>query len=240
MREVIINNEYRFDAIDATSNNIYITLTLSDNDLSYDFIENAFSSIETIKIDGDEYHGYTKIHYIQKLWSGEIAAWIVEVENVYKDQDALDIITGGDATITYDEAIELRKELEELAASVDMTDEQYQKYTWLFKEWNGNNVSYAVNDKAKYQGSLYRCIQAHVSQPQWNPVDASSLWANVLIPPGPDPHDIPVWVQPSSTNPYMMGDMVKYPDENGAIYKSTIDNNIWSPMAYPQGWLLVE
>ena len=41
------------------------------------------------------------------------------------------------------------------------------------------------------------------------------------------------WVQPDSTNPYMKGDKVIF---NGQIYASVIDNNVWSPSAYPAGW----
>ena len=48
---------------------------------------------------------------------------------------------------------------------------------------------------------------------------------------------IPEWTQPDSTNPYMMGDMVTF---NDSVYKSLIDNNIWSPIDYPQGWALVD
>lgn len=35
----------------------------------------------------------------------------------------------------------------------------------------------------------------------------------------------------------MIGDKVKF---NGKIYESVIDNNVWSPEAYPQGWKEVE
>ena len=40
-----------------------------------------------------------------------------------------------------------------------------------------------------------------------------------------------------STSPYMKGNCCS---ENGEIYKSTIDNNVWSPKSYPQGWELVK
>lgn len=36
-----------------------------------------------------------------------------------------------------------------------------------------------------------------------------------------------------STSPYMTGDCCT---ENGAVYRSTIDNNVWSPADYPSGW----
>jgi hypothetical protein len=32
---------------------------------------------------------------------------------------------------------------------------------------------------------------------------------------------------------YMTGDMVRF---EGDVYRSLIDNNSWSPTAYPQGW----
>lgn len=39
-----------------------------------------------------------------------------------------------------------------------------------------------------------------------------------------------------STSPYMMGDCCT---ENGVVYRSTIDNNVWPPSEYPQGWQLI-
>lgn len=40
-----------------------------------------------------------------------------------------------------------------------------------------------------------------------------------------------------STSPYMTGDVCS---ENGTVYRSTKDNNVWPPSAYPQGWEAVE
>ena len=36
-----------------------------------------------------------------------------------------------------------------------------------------------------------------------------------------------------STSPYMTGDCCT---ENNTVYRSTIDNNVWSPADYPSGW----
>lgn len=36
-----------------------------------------------------------------------------------------------------------------------------------------------------------------------------------------------------STSPYNKGDCCT---ESGKVYRSTLDNNVWSPSAYPQGW----
>jgi hypothetical protein len=38
----------------------------------------------------------------------------------------------------------------------------------------------------------------------------------------------------------MIGDKVHYPTIEDSVYESTIDNNVWSPVSYPQGWKLVE
>ena len=51
--------------------------------------------------------------------------------------------------------------------------------------------------------------------------------------PEPEPIDAPEWVPPQAHEPYMKGDLVRY---RGTVYESTVDNNVWSPLAYPQGW----
>ena len=122
----------------------------------------------------------------------------------------------------------IRAQLDALIA--DMTDEQALQSSALFPEWNGNGVLFAAGQRILYNDVLYKVLQSHTSQPDWTPVDASSLFAQVLIP---DENVIPEWIQPDSTNPYMTGDKVMF---DGMIYESLIDNNIWSPTAYPTGW----
>lgn len=39
-----------------------------------------------------------------------------------------------------------------------------------------------------------------------------------------------------STSPYMTGNCCS---EEGFVYRSKIDNNVWSPLSYPDGWELV-
>lgn len=40
-----------------------------------------------------------------------------------------------------------------------------------------------------------------------------------------------------STSPYGVGECCT---EDGKVYRSTTDNNVWAPSAYPQGWEAVE
>ena len=128
-------------------------------------------------------------------------------------------------------ARQLRAYIEKASASLD--DADALNAIELYPVW-ADDVSYVAGDRVRYDGVLYKCLQAHTSQPDWTPDAAPSLWAKVLIP---DPDVIPEWEQPDSTNGYSKGDKVKY---NGAVYESLIDNNVWSPDAYPAGWQVVE
>lgn len=102
----------------------------------------------------------------------------------------------------------------------------------LLPEWE-DGVNYIAGQKIRYGGVVYKILQTHISQSTWNPYDAPSLFAKVLIP---DEDVIPEWEQPGATNPYMKGDKVMY---KGVKYESLIDNNVWSPEAYPAGWQVI-
>ncbi len=108
-----------------------------------------------------------------------------------------------------------------------LTDEQAATVVSLYREWE-SGIDYNAGDRRLYEGNLYTCLQAHTAQETWNPKDAPSLWAKVLIP---DPDVIPEWEQPDSTNGYMTGDKVTH---NGKTWASDVDNNVWEPGVY--GW----
>ena len=119
-------------------------------------------------------------------------------------------------------------------AALSLSDEDALEAIDLFPMWSGDGVEYKVDDRVRYEQILYKVLIAHTSQESWTPISAPSLFAKVLIP---SPDVIPDWEQPGSTNPYMRGDKVRF---EGHIYESTIDNNIWSPSAYPAGWSLID
>ena len=132
-------------------------------------------------------------------------------------------------------ARELRRTIENLAENLD--DTAAADTPELFPNWSGEEVVYTAGQRVRYEEVLYKVLQNHTSQPLWTPEDSPSLFARVLIP---DPDVVPVWEQPDSTNPYMRGDRVHFPTLEDPVYESTIDNNVWSPANYPQGWRLVE
>lgn len=126
---------------------------------------------------------------------------------------------------TYEDAIKYRNLMNLAAESLE--DDVALAVPYLFKTW-APDIQYEINSRVQYQGILYKVLQSHTSQSDWTPDIASSLYARVLIP---DPTIIPEWEQPSSTNPYMLGDKVRH---NGFVWVSVIDNNVWEPGVY--GW----
>ena len=116
------------------------------------------------------------------------------------------------------------------AELMSISDAVALKIPEVFPTWNGDGVEYKKDTKLTYNGVLYKVLQAHTSQADWTPEAAPSLFAKILTSDNGTP--LP-WEQPGSTNPYMKGDKVLY---NGKVYESLIDNNVWSPEAYPAGW----
>lgn len=129
--------------------------------------------------------------------------------------------------------IELAKKLRPLIekAAISLDDSDALEAKELFPQWSGEAIKYPVDYRVRYNNVLYRVLQEHTSQPNWNPEDAPSLYAKVLIP---DPTVIPNWEQPDSTNPYQIGDRVSH---NGTIWENVIANNVWEPGVY--GWVQV-
>lgn len=123
------------------------------------------------------------------------------------------------------QAEKYRALMNKAANSLDDSDAAYAPM--LFERWE-EGVLYVVGARVCYGDKLYKVLIEHTSQSDWTPDVSPSLFAEVLIP---DPTVIPEWVQPSSTNPYMMGDKVRH---NGKIWISIADYNVWEPGVY--GW----
>lgn len=103
----------------------------------------------------------------------------------------------------------------------------------LYDDWC-EEKKYKAGKYLNHKGVLYKVLTDHTSQSDWSPDKSPSLFGNVLTSLDGTPKE---WAQPDSTNPYMTGDKVIF---EGVIYESIIDNNIWSPSAYLQGWKVVE
>ena len=138
------------------------------------------------------------------------------------------------------EALELRKALQLFLSTLDAeTDIEkilsvpsvFPKYE-VGKSYKTKDIfAYGLNEVGDAQ--LYQVLQDHTSAEEWTPDTATSLYKKV----GVTEEGHPEWVQPlGATDAYNKGDIVSF---NGKLYESTIDANVWSPEAYPQGWKTV-
>ena len=171
-----------------------------------------------------------------------------EIINVVPSYDAntqvvtMDSYTEEDTTITVnyvvtakpltkEEQLENQRKLALTFFAETLSDAQALQVPMLFDEFDGNGVAYEVGKRVLYNDILYKVIQAHTSQADWTPTNAPSLFAKVINETIDG--SIPEFEHPDSTNPYMKGDRVIF---NGKVYESLIDNNVYSPEAYPAGW----
>lgn len=124
-------------------------------------------------------------------------------------------------------ARQLRRLIEQAVTS--LPDEDALECATLFTAWSAG-ISVAVGDRMEYGGKLYKCVQAHTTAAEWPPDSTPALWTEVA-----KPGEIPVWRQPTGAqDAYMTGDRVHYPDTDGPVYVSIVDDNVWSPITY--GW----
>lgn len=97
----------------------------------------------------------------------------------------------------------------------------------LFAEW-AYPVAYTAGQLRRYNGTLYKCVQAHTSQADWTPDTAASLWSVAADPA----EEWPAWSQPvGAHDAYAKGDKVSH---NGKHWASNVDSNVWEPGVY--GW----
>ena len=109
-------------------------------------------------------------------------------------------------------------------ATNNTSDEQADTIAELFPLWFPRGF-YQVGDRRRYEGVVWKCLQDHEAQENWNPKDATSLWARAHV-------DVTEWVQPTgASDAYQTGDKVTH---NGKTWISNVDNNIWEPGVY--GW----
>lgn len=128
--------------------------------------------------------------------------------------------------ISRQRARHLRRWIE--ANAETMTDENALDAVELFPRWVSDTI-YSVDERISYEGTLYKCLQLHTSQPDWTPDIAVSLWVRVSI------EEWPEWVQPTgATDAYELGAKVSH---NGKHWISDIPANVYEP---PLMWTEVE
>lgn len=112
-------------------------------------------------------------------------------------------------------------------ASISLTDEDALQAVELYPAWVAD-TAYTVDERIRYNSTLYRCVQAHTSQADWTPDATPALWTVVSLDEWPE------WVQPTGAqDAYAKGDKVSH---NGKHWISEVDGNVWEPGIYGNLW----
>jgi hypothetical protein len=99
----------------------------------------------------------------------------------------------------------------------------------LFPYWSPG-VAYAAGAVLVHNGELIEVVQAHTSQPDWQPENVPALY-KIHRPAG----SVAPWVQPlGAHDAYQIGERVTH---NGQTWESTVNANVWAPGVY--GWTVV-
>ena len=165
--------------------------------------------------DGDSVEAAMK-HFNMYIENNEI---YIKTEN----EVALDTIG-----IQSADAPAIRSALDTMLASIP--DDEVENVMVLFPQWKVD-ASYTINQRVRYGNNVYKVLQDHTSQADWTPKTAPSLFAALLV--DEETGEILDWVQPNSTNGYMIGDRVYH---NGYTWISTADNNVHEPGAIGAAW----
>lgn len=137
--------------------------------------------------------------------------------------------------------LELRKAVQFFLATMDVETqvEDMMEVASAFPKYEVGKT-YKIKDVFRFgenavgDAQLYQVLQDHTSSAEWTPDTTPSLYKAI----GVTEEGYPEWVQPiGASDAYNTGDIVSY---KGTLYESTVDGNVWSPEAYPQGWKVVE
>lgn len=113
----------------------------------------------------------------------------------------------------------------------------------VWQQPTGAHNAYSTGDKVHYPTADGPVYESTINGNCWSPTAYPAGWQLVEDAEqggeqtDPEP-SVPEFVQPTGAHDaYSTGDRVTY---NGKVYESTMDGNVYSPDAYPQGWTLVE
>jgi len=123
------------------------------------------------------------------------------------------------------DAVNARLEQIDSALAI-IPDEDAPDAITLFRKWEPG-MDLVAGQRLQHEGKLYKVIQPHTSQEDWEPDKTPALFTEIA-----KPGEIPEWKQPTGAqDAYNKGDQVRH---NSQVWESNIDANVWEPGVY--GW----
>lgn len=115
-----------------------------------------------------------------------------------------------------------------------LTDEQALVVPEIYPLWAAGRA-YAADARVRSADKLWKCLQAHTSQKGWEPENTAALWVEIAAPG--EYREIKDGML--STEAFALGEIGWWQTEDN-LYKSLIDNNVYTPESYAAGWEKVE
>jgi len=110
------------------------------------------------------------------------------------------------------------------------SDNQAYAMRYMYDAFDSDGYAYQAGDRLMYEDRFYKVLQDHVSQAEWMPDTAVSLYAEIANPA----EQWPEWRQPvSAETAYALGAQVTYA---GQKYISQIASNTAEPGSDERWW----
>lgn len=120
-----------------------------------------------------------------------------------------------------------------IIASASLDDKTASETPELFDQLNENGELVPAGTRVNWNGTLKRASVDLWDTNENNPDNAPSLWEDIEYKNG-----IRIIPETITTGTAFSKDELGYWKD--VLYKSLIDSNVWTPEAYPSGWVVVE
>lgn len=113
-----------------------------------------------------------------------------------------------------------------------LTDQQASLVTDLYPSLKSNGELVKAGTRIKWKGEVKKATVDLWDTVESNPDNAPSLWESLDYKEG-------YRIIPSTITVTTAFSLGEYGWWNEVLYKSLIDNNVWTPAEYPAGWEIV-
>ena len=120
-----------------------------------------------------------------------------------------------------------------IIASASLDDKTASETPELFDQLNENGELVPAGTRVNWNGTLKRASVDLWDTNKNNPDNAPSLWKDIEYKNG-----IRIIPETITTGTAFSKDELGYWKD--VLYKSLVDSNVWTPEAYPSGWVVVE
>ena len=130
---------------------------------------------------------------------------------------------------TKEEAVAFRKQIE--AAALNLDDKGASMSADFYSDMLYTGALIKAETRINHNGVLYKAAVDLWDRKENDPDNAPNLWEEIQYHNG-----IRIIPEVITVTTAFSKDELGYWKADGKIYKSLLDNNVYTPVAYPQGW----